>query len=72
MNLITSLDDGLMKRLKTYRDGGGIGFVGYEMVLYLSLVAAFERIEELQGVPTGELTHDEESGYDPDPDVGSR
>lgn len=68
MNLITSLEDGLMKRFQSYKDGGGVGFIGYEMLLFLSLKAAFERIEQLQGVPTGELTHDEEEGYSPGKD----
>lgn len=46
--IITSLDDGHMKQFADYEAHKGLGFQGYERVLYLSLVAALERERVLQ------------------------
>jgi hypothetical protein len=43
MSIITSLEDGHMKRFAEYAARGGVGFQGYEAMLYHSLVAALER-----------------------------
>jgi hypothetical protein len=46
MKIITSLDDGHIKRFLEYEAHGGVGFQGYERMLYLSLVAALKCIAE--------------------------
>lgn len=48
VNLITSMMDGRMQTFQRYEDGGGVGFTGYERVLFLSLRNALGRVDEMQ------------------------
>jgi hypothetical protein len=47
MKIITSIDDGHMKRFAEYETHKGLGFQGYERMLYLSLVAALEKVDKI-------------------------
>jgi len=75
MTLITSLEDGRMTMFRGYVASGGVGFMGHEFLLFLSLQAALEQIKELRGVPTLPPIVEEETSEgdeDPDPDAGDR